>query len=222
LRPGSTSDIGFQRAITLSLQEAAWAEASPILISDDEGDEDAEFKRELRRAIEVSKAEGSTPTARGDSSKSAQQQAQDMEPVTSTFLSERALMEKQRLERQKRLRSDTSFDEKDESSKRQHLSSISEARPNGKAKASLAASGSSGSSSTLNVPTIDQVFWEGEARQVANRHAEPRKDGRPTFRLTDVLGKVCFSPSMLCRFSRDESFLNRNRISRSRYCRLIP
>ena len=98
-------------------------------------------------------------------------------------------MEKERLERQKRLRPDTSFDEKDASSKRQHLS---EARPNGKAKASIATSGAFRSSSTSKVPTIDQIFWEGEVRQVANRHAEPRKDGRSTFRLTDVLGKVRF------------------------------
>jgi tyrosyl-DNA phosphodiesterase-1 len=96
-------------------------------------------------------------------------------------------MEKERLERQKRLRPDTSFDDKEKatSSKRPHLS---ETRTNGKSKASAAASGSFDGPLTS---TIDPVFWEGEVRQVANRHAEPRKDGRPTFRLTEVLGKVC-------------------------------
>jgi tyrosyl-DNA phosphodiesterase 1 len=144
----------------------------------------------LQRALEASKADGSTSIGRGDSSKSAQPRAQDTESATSAFLSERALMEKERLERQKRLRPDTSFEEKEkeESSKRLHLS---EARTNGKAKASTSASGSFGSSSSSDIPTIDQVFWEGEVRQVANRHAEPRKDGRPTFRLTEILGKVC-------------------------------
>jgi tyrosyl-DNA phosphodiesterase-1 len=107
----------------------------------------------------------------------------------SNFLSERALMEQERLERQKRLRPDTSFDEKEqqESSKRLH---VSETRVNGKAKSKAAVSASSSSFSSSAVPTIDQLFWEGEVRQIANRHAEPRKDGRPTFRLTEVLGKV--------------------------------
>jgi len=182
------------RAIALSLQEAARAKDSPILISDDEyegeADGDAEFKRELQRAIEASKAEGSSSTARGDSSKSAQPRAQEVEPATSTFLSERALMEKERLERQKRLRPDTSFDDKEKaiSSKRPHLA---ETRTNGKAKATPAASGSFDDPSNSKFPTNDPVFWEGEVRQVANRHAEPRKDGRSTFRLTEVLGKVC-------------------------------
>jgi tyrosyl-DNA phosphodiesterase 1 len=191
LKARPASDVRFQRAIALSLQEAAGVNAAPIIVSDDEyvdeDTEDAEFQRELRRAIEVSKVEASS-TSRGDSSQIAQPQARDAQPATSAFLSERALMEKERLDRQKRLRPDTSFDEKVESSKRQHLSSNYEARPNGKAKGSAI---SSRSSSTLNIPTIDQIFWEGEVRQVANRHAEPRKDGRSTFRLTEVLGKVC-------------------------------
>lgn len=194
LNIGSVSDVWFQRALALSLQEAARAKANPITISDDEYedevDEDVEFQRELQRAIEASKAEGSSSAARGDSSKSAQPQAQEVQPATTTFLSERALMEKERLERQKRLRPDTSFDDKDKdgSSKRPHLS---EACTNGKFKANNTASGASGGSSTSINPTIDQVFWEAEVRQVANRYAEPRKDGRPTFRLTEILGKVC-------------------------------
>ena len=187
LKPSPASDDEFQRAIALSLQEAAGVNATPIIVSDDEyvdeDTEDAEFQRELRRAIEASKVEASS-TSRGDSSQIAQ-------PITSTFLSERAWMEKERLERQKRLRPDTSFEENVESSKRRHLSSNYEVPPNGKAKASTTQADSSRSSSTSNIPTIDQIFWEGEVRQVANRHAEPRKDGRSTFRLTEVLGKVC-------------------------------
>ena len=194
------------RAIALSLQEAAArVQANPILISDEEevdneGDEDAEFQRQIQRAIEASKAEGSASAMLSDPSKGAQPRAEDAGSATSTFLSERALMERDRLERQKRLRPDTSFEEKGESSKRQQLASTFETHVNGKTKASVSTSGASRSNSTPNIPTIDQVFWEGEVRQVANRFTEPRKDGRPTFRLTDVLGKVCFAPLIwVCR-----------------------
>ncbi|KAF8883531.1 hypothetical protein BD779DRAFT_826010 [Infundibulicybe gibba] len=34
----------------------------------------------------------------------------------------------------------------------------------------------------------EQYFWNGELRSIANQHAEPRLDGKPTFRLTTVLG----------------------------------
>ncbi|KIM82075.1 hypothetical protein PILCRDRAFT_786360 [Piloderma croceum F 1598] len=191
-QPPSMSDEELKRAIALSLQEAARAKASPILMSDDEyeeeADDDAEFQRELQRAIEASKAEGSSLTAQGDSSKSTQPRAQEVEPATSTFLSERVLMEKERLERQKCLRSDTSFDDngKVATSKRPHLS---ETCTNGKSKVSAAAPGSFDGPSTSQTPMINPVFWEGEVHQVVNRHAEPWQDGRPTFRLTEVLGK---------------------------------
>ena len=88
------------------------------------------------------------------------------------FISERAAMERERLARQKRLRKEAGLDNDDLSTKRQHLPSP-----------------------PISIPTSDQIFWEGEVRQIANKHAEPREDGRPTFRLTDILGKVCMPPS---------------------------
>ena len=91
------------------------------------------------------------------------------------FISERAAMERERLARQKRLRKEAGLDNDDDndlSTKRQHLPSP-----------------------PIPIPTSDQIFWEGEVRQIANKHAEPREDGRPTFRLTDILGKVCMPPS---------------------------
>ena len=93
-------------------------------------------------------------------------------------------MEKERLERQKRLRPETvtetktqpdaSEDDEGPPAKRHHLS-----RSN---------------STPLNSNPLERskgpLFWDGELRQTATMHADPRKDGLPTFRLTDVLGKV--------------------------------
>ena len=39
-----------------------------------------------------------------------------------------------------------------------------------------------------------EVFWDGELRQNANMHVGPRRngeDGKPVFRLTDMIGGVC-------------------------------
>lgn len=152
------------------------------MISDDEDDDDAEFQRQLRLAMEASKAEGASRALSYVSSRSTSPQpqppAQDSGPKPA-FLSERAQMEKERLERQKRMRPDDSGEMGAESSKRQRTTDT-------RAKASTTYK----KVSTASMPTIEQVFWEGELRQVANRHAEPRKDGQLTFRLTEVLGKV--------------------------------
>ena len=131
---------------------------------------------------------------------------------TSAFLSQRAQLEQERLERQKRLRpqqqqrqatppsqsnsttesgSDDEIEERP--AKRQHVSTQARAGP---------------SSSTH--PAVNQKFWNGELRQTATQHAEPRKDGQPTFRLTEVLGPVSFVFLSYCRdtspFSPDHGF----------------
>lgn len=186
---GDPIDFLSSRAIALSLQEASKPKLpSPIIISDDE-DDDAAFERQIQRAIEASKTERSSsgsragPSSRIPSPQPPLSQAAVPPPI---FLSERALMEKERLERQKRLRPDTSFDEKEgESIKKPNIASTAQSNEKGKGRAP--SSSALGGSSTS---AMDQLFWDGEVRQVANRYAEPRKDGRPTFRLTEVLGKV--------------------------------
>lgn len=92
-------------------------------------------------------------------------------------------MEKERLERQKRLRPesfagkktrpDAIEDEEEPPAKRHHISR-------------------STSTSSYNPPepSKEPLFWDGELRQTAAIRAEPRKDGIATFRLTDILGKV--------------------------------
>jgi tyrosyl-DNA phosphodiesterase 1 len=122
-------------------------------------------------------------------------------PGSSTFLSERAQLEKERRERQKRLRPEAILDNndlddesdedavvRDPPAKRQHLSSSSRVRTVN--PSTRPTSSSSTASTSANMATIDRVFWDGEFRQTATRHAEPRKDGRPTFRITEVLGPV--------------------------------
>ncbi|KAH9941389.1 phospholipase D/nuclease [Amylocystis lapponica] len=81
-------------------------------------------------------------------------------PITMPFLSERAKMEKERLARQKRLRPDL------------------DTEPDGRRtdQANPAAYSSVASTSTASA-----------LRQTANMHADPARDSRPTFRLTDIL-----------------------------------
>lgn len=169
---------------------------------EDEDTEEARFQEELQEAIRASQNMSSQSSTRmqegakpATSNRSVQSPKVSDQPSStmSTFLSERAQLEKERLERQKRLRpltapeltaEDESEDE-EPPAKRHKVSSsnLSYTRSN--------ISGvSSSSSSASAIPTAEQEFWQGEIRQTATQHAEPRKDGKPTFRLTDVLGKV--------------------------------
>ncbi|KAG6862098.1 hypothetical protein C0995_005908, partial [Termitomyces sp. Mi166 len=119
----------------------------------------------------------------------------------SSFLSERAQMEKERLARQKRLRPDTSTtsngDDEDEDdelreppAKRQQISRSYGVRADDNSASSSNQRGvEMPRQAPASVSTIDQLFWNGELRQTATQHGEPRKDGKPTFRLTEILGK---------------------------------
>ncbi|RDB17512.1 Tyrosyl-DNA phosphodiesterase 1 [Hypsizygus marmoreus] len=206
-------DDDIARAIALSLQYATRKREVIELDSDseDDEDEDARFETELQRALDASKAEASrqpSQTAPARTVKPITEEPQT-QPQTSTagassFLSERAQLEKERRERQKRLRpevardeSNADYDEDEEPgvseppAKRQQISSSSGVRANNGRNHPVPSSSYSARPHVppQNVATIDQVFWNGELRQTANMHAEPRKDGRPTFRLTEVLGK---------------------------------
>ncbi|KAG5650353.1 hypothetical protein H0H81_012545 [Sphagnurus paluster] len=225
------NDDDLARAIALSLQDVERKPDVIDLVDDpEEQDEDALFQLQLEQAIEASKAESSTqpaeprPGVRTNSKSSpldlqtrtqpnahvAQSESRPPQAEgsgVSSFLSERAQMEKERRERQKRLRPDSGFDtslrggEDDEGSglkeppaKRQHISSSHGVRTNnGKSHPFASHSQTSRSISQnapANVPMIDQVFWNGELRPTATVHAEPRQDRRSTFRLTEILGKV--------------------------------
>jgi tyrosyl-DNA phosphodiesterase-1 len=188
----------------LSLQEsnAPLSRAISISDSEDEGEGEGEnhFQSELQRAIEASKAEASRSTSQSVHQSETPSQSARSTPVAS-FLSERAQMEKERLERLKRARGQDADDEGRSSTtaKRQHIFS-SEVQADGRACTIASASSSSvssGSSATRAanafkrpIPTSEQLFWDGELRPTANKHSEPRQDEKPTFRLTEVLGPV--------------------------------
>ncbi|KAF4611889.1 hypothetical protein D9613_003755 [Agrocybe pediades] len=204
----SNEDDDLARAIALSLEESQ-RNKQPALVNldsdEDEDTEEARFQAELQEAIRVSQAaaeKNPRPTAQkstaGSSTQPSQPGKSSDQPTgpVSSFLSERAKLEKERLERQKRLRppspvaaaestTEGESDEEEPPAKRHKVSSsnVSHTRSNIHGI-------SSSSASTSAIPTAEQLFWQGELRQTATRNAEPRKDGQPTFRLTDVLGKT--------------------------------
>ncbi|KAJ3828366.1 tyrosyl-DNA phosphodiesterase-domain-containing protein [Lentinula raphanica] len=171
-------DDDIARAIALSLQ-------APTNLASHSTDElnDSLFEEQMRQAFEASKVDIVQTEPAATSS------------MTSKFMSERAQLEKERRERQKRHRkaqglSDFSDDERkgcnddddedvgEPNAKRQRLSTApaSYTGPNN--------AGTASSSSRKESP----LFWDGEWRPTATSGVEPRKDGRPTFRLSEVLG----------------------------------
>ena len=186
------------RAIALSLLETSKKPTLINLDSEDEDIEEARFQEELKHVLEASKTESSsapTDVARSSIGNSQITNQSLSQPVVSSFLSERAQLEKERRERQKRLRPPASSssaaapddDDLEEPPAKRHQVSCS----NLSFKRSDIPHDSS-SKMSLELPTIEQVFWNGELRQTATQGAEPRKDGQATIRLTDVLGKVSF------------------------------
>ncbi|EKM76167.1 hypothetical protein AGABI1DRAFT_45345 [Agaricus bisporus var. burnettii JB137-S8] len=186
------------RAIALSLEESQRSKTREIITIDDDDDDDSEnneqtrYQADLQTAIKASRA-----TAQEPQSIPSQQiggpRAGQHKTGPSSFLAERAKLEKERLERQKRLRGGTSLgddtDRKDPQSDTESDVSMGEP-PTKKAHLSNPLEGmsvpsvSAGASSTSDT----KIFWDGELRQTATRFAEPRKDGQRTFRLTQVLG----------------------------------
>ena len=164
----------FWRALALSLQEIQTTQHH-------KHSEDAQFEADVQRAIEASKH---SPESKPDHLTTQQ----------SSFLSERAQLEKARLERQKRLRNDGNDTEEDEPrSKRQRLSSLSRARTHDKAYTFVSDSPSptAPNGSADAVPAAG-LFWDGEIRQTGNKYADHRKDTKPTFHLTDIIGDVSY------------------------------
>ncbi|KAG6853081.1 hypothetical protein C0991_007011 [Blastosporella zonata] len=179
-----TTNTPTARAIALSLEEAN-KKRDVIEIDDDlEDEEEARFQAQLQQALATSQ-EQTKPSPPIDDPKT-QSTAQQPEPLpqmasTSNFLSERAQMEKERRERQKRLRPDTSFgdrngddDDDDERpaqppAKRQHIS-FSGVRTGNNFASSSSQRGVEAVQTAPASSTIDQLFWHGELRQTATQH----------------------------------------------------
>lgn len=165
--------------------------------SGDEDDEELQFQADLKRALEASKSEISRearPQSNSESSANLSRVTAGVGGSTSsnafTFLAERAQMEKERQERQRRLlnqqgkvaahreEDNNDSDLEEPRAKRQRLT------------ASINTSGRNSRASSPSTSDPDSTFWNGEFRQTATRHADPRMDNMATFRLTEVLGQV--------------------------------
>lgn len=173
-------------------------------------DEEQQFQKDLERALEASKVEFQERHAVVPTPKT--QTTQGGTPTSSgptTFLSERARLEKERLARLKHYRGQSDDHDNDgvrsqqPPVKRLHISSVEPInRRVNQLQSTPSISSNSSSSSTHGrfdskttevqvVPVIDQLFWDGELRPTANKHSQPREDGKATFRLSEVLGPVC-------------------------------
>ncbi|KAG6877299.1 hypothetical protein C0992_010317 [Termitomyces sp. T32_za158] len=210
--------VNLQKAIALSFEEANRGQEVIDIEDEIEDLEEARFQAELEQALAASRAESSNRADSARSTSGSRQEFTDTQSdnqsesstqllieasgtVLSEFLLERAQMERERLARQKRLRPSTSTatnnedDEKDEElrgppTKRQQISRSCGVRVGNDCTSSSSQRGVEAPQQvSANVSTIDQLFWNGELRQTATQHGEPRKDEKPTFRLTEVLGK---------------------------------
>ena len=176
-------------------------------------EEDPEFEEQLRRAIAESQAIAAArqstvppqPVEPNDRSYSPVQAA--VPPPVGTFLGDRAEMERQRLERQKRQRPGMSHaknvipkEEEDDDividddaireTKRQRVSPIAApAQTNASSSSQPPRPTNARGQSRIQV-NKDELFYDGELRQTANKHVDPTKDIRPIFRLSEILSQV--------------------------------
>jgi len=117
-------------------------------------------------------------------------------------------LEKERLERQKRFRAQAGLDDLDEKKQSEAVEPPAK-RPRftpssseGDERTNLAVASSSAThQASSSAESSDKLFWDGELRQVANRYADPRADGKPTFGLTEILGKVGLKTFLTMSFS---------------------
>lgn len=152
----------------------------------DNDDDDARFHADLARAISDSKANASPTTSiislsTDSDSDHANGPAAPAVPVQSTsiFLTERAQLEQERLARLKRLRGDSSED--------------SHRTVPPPPKRSTPSRTTNCASASQEEVAEEEEFWDGELRQTANKHVEPRRngeDGKPVFRLSQIIGDV--------------------------------
>lgn len=186
-----------------------------ITISDDEDegdDEERRFQAELQRAIEASKQEEARhkPTSPAASESPPPQLIQTQ--TATSFLSERAQLERERLARQKRLRPEVDVETPDADdghrAKRQHLSPSSHQTRRTDYSASSSATTSarpnnstSGQAGPSQNTAAGHMFWDGEVRQTANAHVDPATNKYPLFLLSEILAPVRYKPhifSMMC------------------------
>lgn len=172
-------DDEIQKAIALSLQESkAKAKSSQqfletiVISSDDEDDE------QMSQGMKASQAKPS--------------KEREVPASQSSFLTERAQLEKERRERQQRYLEATGK-AKDVNNDDDEIQIV---EPSTSQNTKI--------SSPTPIPLTEQLFFEGEIRPTATRLAEPRQDRKATFRLTEILGpKSDISFAILSTYAHD-------------------
>ncbi|KAH9017564.1 tyrosyl-DNA phosphodiesterase-domain-containing protein [Lactarius pseudohatsudake] len=190
-----SADEDLARAIALSLREPTQPPPSTSarrVVNNDEDDEEARFHADLVRAIAASK-EAPSPANSVITLSSGSDLDQPASPVAaapsgSAFLTERAQLEQERLARLKRLRGDSEEDTNG-------LAPPPQKRPTPSRTMSCSPDSQDGrrrgGKEVGDDPEGAEVFWDGELRQTANKHVEPRRngeDGKPIFRLSQIIG----------------------------------
>lgn len=174
-----SEDEDLARAIAQSLRDSGQPTPSSTqhVVN---GDDDARFRADLARAIADSKANASPTTSiislSTDSDADQAMSPPAAAPSSSIFLTERAQLEQERLARLKRLRGDS--DDSNRAVPPPPKRSMDDAHASQEKEVALD-------------PEGGEVFWDGELRQTANKHVEPRRngeDGKPVFRLSQIIG----------------------------------
>ncbi|KIY69520.1 phospholipase D/nuclease [Cylindrobasidium torrendii FP15055 ss-10] len=169
-------------------------------------DVDALYDEQMARAIEESMKEQKKPNPEDDiiviSSDEEDAPAKPPPPpkpkektAANSFLSERAQMEKERRERVRQRRLAQGLKDEEE-------------EPDKGDEAEVAAPPPKRATPSSSKPT-DPLFFEGELRPTAVSGGEPRLDGKPTFRLSEVLGnKSDISFAILSSYASDIAWMH--------------
>ncbi|KAG6331157.1 hypothetical protein ID866_7933 [Astraeus odoratus] len=188
-------DDDLARAIALSLMDQQSSNfRSAETSSPGPVDIESRYQHDLQRAIETSKTEtnisSSPDVGPGRSLVPSTSNSETGTPTaSSSFLSDRAQLERERLARLKRLRGEEHQDERS-SQKRQRSSnpeegvnertdSASSINSSGKENHSSYNGGVRTKVSNTEIAMVDQLFWDGELRPTANLHSQPRQDVVP-------------------------------------------
>ncbi|TFK84746.1 phospholipase D/nuclease [Polyporus arcularius HHB13444] len=114
----------------------------------------------------------------------------------AAFLSERAKLEQERLERLKRTRPDihrdttaitVDSDSEDDIDEEERARSAKSTSTRNAPSTSAAARARPAPATGRQTQAAGSIFWEGELRQTANMHVDKHKDTRPVFRLSEII-----------------------------------
>jgi hypothetical protein len=208
--PGRGYPKVFPLQFSLVVDDSSASRALALSLEDTTAEE--QFQADLQRALQESQPQPQSQSSTTPPQHLPSTEAVNVSPEPNKFLSERAQLEKERLARQKRLRGDTddcnssrgptpSTSTADSESdnddlrkpppKRRHLAIPPQNRAPQQSKSKESANVINRASKPGASAEQPRMFWKGEIRQTANMHVDPKKDVKPTFRLSHIIGEVC-------------------------------